>query len=291
MTKTSYRAARSNQGIRSNNPTLILLRTLNLHTQRIRNTNENLAFRNLNFLHAKVAKHLQCLEVRTAAEDTTDDEIVDRLAKTDVNFLHLEVCLVFSEDVLERFARDVAAGMDVEVLESQAGVSHQGFETGGSETDPVGVLTRLGGVDVTAFVQVDVDERGVKPAGEEIGEAVIGEGGVVRQPELGEVLAVVVDIFQYIVREVMDRCKRESAETGASGIKYIRETEVAFEERHLLVEFEAEVCKIRHLRYMVNALRRDLLVVADLQAMKIWAVFCNHLKLLIAKVTICIVDF
>jgi len=53
-------------------------------------------------------------------------------------------------------------------------MGHQGFETKRAESDAIGVLTRDSSVDVAAFVEVDVIERGIVPVCEEVGEALVG---------------------------------------------------------------------------------------------------------------------
>lgn len=158
------------------NPTLIFHCPLNLHSQSVWNTNQDLTLRNPNLFDTKIAKHLQRLQVRAAAEDGADDEIIDRLAETDIDLLHLEIFLVFSEDLLESFQRDVAARMDVEMLEGGTGMGHDGFKTSGSKADSVRILAGFCGVNVAAFVEVKIDERGIEPTSEEFRKAVVGEG-------------------------------------------------------------------------------------------------------------------
>ena len=87
----------------------------------------------------------------------------------------------------------MAAGIDIEIAKSRARMCHQGLETSRSETDHIWILAWLSGVDMAAFVEINVKERRVEPVCEECSEASIGKNFVISDTELEEVLAILVD--------------------------------------------------------------------------------------------------
>lgn len=186
-----------------------MLRSLNLHTQGIRDTNQNPALWYPNIPNTKIAKNLQCLQIRTSFEDKPTNKIIDTLTEAQIHGQHLGICFIEREDGFEALPRDVPAGMNVKVLELAAGVGHQCLKAGGTETDTIGVFARVGGVDVPALVEVDGGEGWVGPVCEEGGEAGVGQDFVVRYPQFEELGAIVVDGGEDGVINVVDRVEGE----------------------------------------------------------------------------------
>ena len=61
---------------------------------------------------------------------------------------------------------------------------HQGLETSRSETDHIWILAWLSGVDMAAFVEINVKERRVEPVCEECSEASQARDAEIRNLEL-----------------------------------------------------------------------------------------------------------
>lgn len=95
----------------------LIISTFNLHSESIWHPNQDAAFGNAYVLDGDIAKDIERLQLGAASKDGADDEIIDRLAETDVHLLQFGILLAWGEDPFKRLARDMPTGVDVEVPE------------------------------------------------------------------------------------------------------------------------------------------------------------------------------
>ena len=145
-------------------------------------------------------------------------------------------------------------------------MGHQSFEPSRAETDVVWILAGLRGVDVAAFVEIDVGQRRIIPVCEEVGEALVGEDFVVGDAEFGDILTILVNSLEDTVVDVVYCCEGQCTEVRSDGVEDLNIRAGGGG----LVDLETEMLQFEEGFDVFDACIRDFLVVADLEAVEVW---------------------
>ena len=182
---------------------VIIICALNHHSHGIRYADKDLAARHSYIPHLHATKHIDLSQVRTTPENAADDKVCNLLAKCNLELSQLRIDLVRRKDLFKRTRLDVATAKDVEVCQGPARMCHECPESIGAQANLVGVLARIGRVELAAFLEIHKLETRIFPIGKEPDEALISHAFAVCEPQFPERTAIVVDRVEHgVVRFV-----------------------------------------------------------------------------------------